>query len=151
MIEIDQIAEDKSKETGHPMEEWEQTLTDCSESLAIGGLTDGEYLQLAKACTSPEAYRMCTVLFDFHADLNPDAKSGYDIVVDHTDQSSFGLSAWVDGLLWVYRWVNHHAIKPDLMKMIGYVQCCSMSLEGSAQGDLAQTTKDMLESEGYEG
>ena len=94
---------------------------------------------------------MCTVLFDFHTELVPDAKPAYDQLVEHTDNSSFSLGSWISGLLWVYRWVNHHNIKPDFEKMLGYVQCCVMSLEGSTQGDLPLTVKDMLDSEGYKG
>lgn len=150
MIDIRAIAEQRSMVTGHPVEEWQKIIESGAETSSVGQLTDGEFMDLAKYSESPEVYATAVMYFEQHAKLEPEGKSGYDLLVTFVDESSFPFNDWLTSLQWMNKWIQFHKYQAEFSRVLGYIKCCDMSLKSSVDGSLPHTVKEMLETEGFE-
>ena len=151
MIDIREIAEKRSADSGHPVEEWQKIIESGAETASVGQLTDGEFVELANGSESPEIYATAVMYFETHASLCPDDKSGFDLLGDYVDESNFGLKEWLTSMQWMNKWIQFHKIDTDFQQVLGYIKCCDMSLKNALDGSLPHTVKDMLESDGFDG
>lgn len=150
MIDISAMARERSSASGHELSEWEAVINYGSLLESVGQLTDGEFLRLAKECTSPETYKNVVNAFEQHAISSPDGLPGFDLVANEIDASNFSMQDWFSGINWMMKWLEFHKQSAEFEKMVGYIKCCAMSLEASGGGSLAETVKEMLETEGFE-
>jgi len=151
MIDMRSIAEQRSSETGHPVEEWLKIIESGAETASVGQLTDGEFEDFARGASCPEVYATAVMFFEAHLQMDPDGEPGFDLLCSFVDESTFSLTDWMTSLHEMNRWIQYHKIQTDFSQVLGYIKCCDMSLKNSLDGSLPQTVKDMLESEGFDG
>ena len=149
MIEMDALARERSQITGEAFEDWMKVIEWAAECESILELTDGEFVTLVKNSSSVHHYRDVVEFLEAHKTEAKLDRTGFDLLVEFADESSFGLTDWMKALNTFRQWTSANKAEATLERALGYIQCCSQELKTTG-GDLSATVKSHLDSEGLQ-
>lgn len=149
MIEMDALARERNEKTGERFEDWLQAIEWAAERDSVLELTDGEFVTLVKHASSVVHYRQVIEWFEFHKSEGNGERTGFDLLLECVDESSFSLTDWMKALNTFHHWSQENSVIATLERALGYIQCSSQELN-NVGGDLAATVRTHLESQGLQ-
>jgi len=131
VIDLDQLAEERSQTTKVELSEWKICFQDPALERVFSELTDGEIRKLVLAAYSPEVIKNFASLVD-RFDLENPSQRGFDKVAELMDESGFSLSDWLEALSIFQNWLIHSQQTSAVSEIFSYIHCCAVSPEGKS-------------------
>lgn len=108
--------------------------------------------RLAEASRNPERLRLILEALQEFAREHPEARPGWEVLLESVDQSDASLREWLEALDRFYAWLGKSSRVAGLRSMLGYVTCCDESRRSDpAALSLPDTLEEMLADYGYDG
>ncbi len=139
MIELAQALE---KSTGEGQQKWLEAIETGRSYFKASELSDELLVKLAQASDDTasfnrflkEAYRSCQT--------HPDRTRPFKALINYCDESIYSLKEWLRAYSHFLRYLDEQSRQEDLLTMLGYLQCCSLSPENK---DIKHDFIDLLE------
>lgn len=130
------------KTSGEDQQKWLEAIETGRSYFKANELSDELLTKLAMASESTdsfnrflkEAYRSCQT--------HPDRTRPFKTLVHYCDESIYSLKEWLLAYNYFRRYLDEQGRQEDLLTMLGYLQCCSLSPENK---DIKHDFIDLLE------
>jgi hypothetical protein len=162
VIDTTDATDHRATETSE--QEWIRALMNARESLRVAELSDQALFELARACRSPstltcvvrliyQEYRSYPAAYPAaYPVAHPSGRFSYARLVEYVLDSPFAFPEWMDAIEYFEQWLKKNQKKVDLISMLDYLHCCTVSPEARAPGQiLSHLLSDMLELYGFIG
>ena len=149
MIDLNALAKSRAQATGEFEGEWLKVLEWSSQTEVGNCLTDGEFTRLISFSDTISIYKTAFEYFEDHRQ-NGEQPPALDLLIEHVDPSRFHLGDWLGAVEAMHGWLKKNKDSATFKRILGYIQCCEMSLKSVPEGELSKTVVEMLESHGLE-
>lgn len=153
MPNIEEMASELAGDDKSQYMAWYDALSEGAFLMGEVHLGERAFKLTADACRTPKQFSLLVEAFDEHAKVHPYAPNGFNLLVDHVDDSPDSLSDWIAAIEYFYDWLSQNQRPaPGLAQILEYLSCC---VESQAQlphrESLPDVLADMLDRYGFEG
>lgn len=145
MIDLDQLAKQKSQALNEDFNEWQRRLRLYMEEGALAKLTDGELERFIAALDSVNQ------LDRIHQSLLS-SEGSIDRLFSISDESPYDLPDWLKAYDSFLKWLENQKSSASANVMLGYLSCCEEYSKGKPQLEtLDEILLSMLDEHGFDG
>ncbi len=139
---LTELSSQLEKSSGESAQNWMAALSLGRTYFKANELSDELLARLAKASQSTalfnrflkEAYRSCQT--------HPDRTRPFKTLIHYCDESIYSLKEWMQAYSHFLKYLDQEKRQEDLLTMLGYLQCCSLSPENK---DIKHEFIDLLD------
>ena len=151
MLDLNGLAEQKSKSSGEDQSSWGTLLAKSYKALSSHAVKDGEFEELVEACESQKQLALLTREFFSFTQKDSQKRSAYQLFIKEVEDSDFDLPHWIQALEKMYEWLDKENKTAKLDEIIGYLNCCaSSSTNQLSRKSFAELCVEFLGDYGFE-
>ncbi|WOO43104.1 hypothetical protein [Rubellicoccus peritrichatus] len=153
MPDIEVIAALRAKETEQPYMGWLDALSEGTSLMKKARLEEQAFNALVAACQKPKQFSLMVEAFDEYSKEHPSRQDGFQLLAEFVDDSTYGLSEWIEALEYFYDWLAQNEREtPSLLQLLEYLSCCKEAGSSAPVGfPLQGLLEEMLDRYGYDG
>lgn len=115
-------------------------------------ISDDKLRLIFDSCSSEDELKTIIYYLGHTLQSIPDKKEAGLLLFNHVDDSEYQLDQWIRAIHFFHQWLEKEGRKSTLIKMLGYIHCCSDSPENKTlKYELKDILDDMIKTYGYVG
>src|SRR5690554_1875932 len=131
--------------------DWINALSFARSTLSYAVASDEQLKHLAQASESIDHFTILIKAIYQYSKSHPDPSQSLRYLFNQVDESDYGLDQWIKAYAFFDQWLVEQKLTSDLVTMLGYLGCCSLSPENKThKRDLCGLLVEMLKEHGFQ-